>query len=452
LTDIDRSAADLRLKNANVLDYLPVEMDAAPRPRVELTDLRIVGDRIVERGADLADREGETTIDVNGRTVMPGHVNGHHHLYSTLAPGMPAPTETPRNFQEVLTHIWWKLDRALDADAVYLSAVSGAWDAMRCGTTLIIDHHSSVTAVGESLDHIERGIADVGLRGCLCYEVTDRGGPGSRDTMLDETRRYLDKIATTRTGDAVPAFRALAGAHASFTLEDRTLERLAEICDTFDVGIHIHLAEGTTDREICHERGWPDPLERLDSYGLIRKGTILAHGVDLTPIDLQVIEDKGAWLVHNGRSNMNNGVGRAPVDRFPSRVCYGTDGLYGNMWGEMRTTFYRGNETGRGPLGFTGAERFWVGGYQLARELFGEPFGSLDAGAPADFLICDAHQKTPLTADNWLGMMLFGFHPWDIAEVYVGGMCKYRRGDPAPYDGQASRDAAQRIWDGMKAL
>jgi len=452
LSDIDRSAAALLLKNANVLDYLPVEMGAAPRPRVELTDLRIVGDRIVERGVDLAAQEGETTIDVNGRTVMPGHINGHHHLYSTLAPGMPAPAETPRNFQEVLTNIWWKLDRAIDADAVYLSAVSGAWDAMRCGTTLIVDHHSSVAAVGESLDHIERGIADVGLRGALCYEVTDRGGPGSRDTMLAETRRYLEKIAATQTGNAVPTFRALAGAHASFTLEDRTLELLAEICDTFDVGIHIHLAEGTTDREICHDRGWPDPLERLDNYGLIRKGAVLAHGVDLTPIDLQVIEDKGAWLVHNGRSNMNNGVGRAPVDRFPSRVCYGTDGLDGNMWGEMRTTFYRGNETGRGPLGFTGAERFWVGGYQLARELFGEPFGSLDTGAPADFLICDAHQKTPLTADNWLGMMLFGFHPWDIAEVYVGGACKYRRGDPAPYDGQASRDAAQRIWDGMKAL
>ncbi len=449
--DKNRSRTALLLKGAKVLDYLPVALDADPAPRVELTDLRIAGERIVERGEGLEPRANEEVVELNGLTVMPGHVNAHHHLYSSLAPGMPAPEETPRSFQEVLTDIWWKLDRALDADSIYMSAVSGAWDSMRCGTTLIFDHHSSVTAVGESLDHLERGIADVGLRGCLCYEVTDRGGPGSRDTMLAESRRYLEKIADGDGGE-VPGFRSLAGAHASFTLEDRTLTRLAELCDDFGVGVHIHLAEGTTDREICNDRGWPDPLERLDTFGLIRPGTVLAHGVDLTPLDLQVIEDKGAWLVHNGRSNMNNGVGRAPVDRFPSRVCYGTDGLDGNMWGEMRTTFYRGNETGRGPLGFAGAERFWIGGYQLAREIFGEPFGSLDAGAPADFLICDAHQKTPLETDNWLGMMLFGFHPWDIAEVYVGGKRRYRRGDPAPYDGQACRDAARRIWDGMKRM
>ncbi|MBC8424315.1 amidohydrolase family protein [bacterium] len=443
-----RPRSALLLKDAKVLDYLPIDMDAEPAPRVETVDLRIEDGRIVERGTGLEPRTDEQVVAVDGRTVMPGHVNAHHHLYSTLAPGMPAPAETPRNFQEVLTEIWWKLDRALDADAIYMSAVAGAWDAMRCGTTLIVDHHSSVTSVGDSLDHIERGIADVGLRGCLCYEVTDRGGPGSRDTMLAESRRYLEKVA----GGALPAFRGLVGAHASFTLEDRTLELLAELCDAFDVGVHIHLAEGTTDREICNDRGWPDPLERLDSFGLIRPGAVLAHGVDLTPLDLQVIEEKGAWLVHNGRSNMNNGVGRAPVDRFPSRVCLGTDGLDGNMWGEIRTTFYRGNETGRGPLGFSGAERFWFGGYRLAREIFGEPFGSLDAGAPADFLICEAHQRTPLETDNWLGMMLFGFHPWDIAEVYVSGERRYRRGDPAPYDGQACRDAARRIWDRMKRL
>ncbi|MBU1676140.1 amidohydrolase family protein, partial [bacterium] len=208
----DRSRTALLLKGAKVLDYLPVALSAAPNPRVELADLRIEGERIVERGEGLESRAGEQVVELNGRTVMPGHVNAHHHLYSSLAPGMPAPAETPRSFQEVLTEIWWKLDRALDADSVYMSAVSGAWDAMRCGTTLIFDHHSSVTAVGKSLDHVERGIADVGLRGCLCYEVTDRGGPGSRDTMLSESRRYLEKIAGNDCD--VPGFRGLVGAHA----------------------------------------------------------------------------------------------------------------------------------------------------------------------------------------------------------------------------------------------
>jgi len=438
----------LLLRNARVLDYFPVALDAAPSPRVETVDLRIRGERIVERGADLAPAPEEEVRDLAGCTVMPGHVNAHHHLYSTLAPGMPPPRHQPQNFQEILTEIWWKLDRAIDTDAVRLSALAGAWDAVRCGTTLLIDHHSSLTCVGGSLDLVEEGMATIGLRGCLCYEVTDRGGPGTRDTALAENERYLQKCRDRR--DDVPRFRGLVGAHASFTLEDHTLTELADLCERFDCGVHIHLAEGDTDRQICQERGWPDPLERLDGFGLVRPLSLLAHGVDLTPLDLQTIEQRGAWLVHNGRSNMNNGVGRAPVDRFPERSCLGTDGLDSNMWGELRTTFYRGNEPGRGPVGMAGAERLWLGGYRLARELFGEPFGSLDAGAPADLIVCSAEQKTPLHADNWLGLTLFGFHPWDIAEVLVGGRTVWRVGMTAPFDAAACREAARRIWDSLQ--
>ncbi|MBK9304516.1 MAG: amidohydrolase family protein [bacterium] len=204
-----KSAPGVLLTNANVLDYLPPQMNAAPDPRVETADLRIEGGRIVERGRGLAPREGEEVRDLDGRTVMPGLINAHHHLYSTLAPGMPPPANTPRSFQDVLTEIWWKLDRALDPEAIHMSAASGAWDALRCGATLIFDHHSSLTSVGGSLDLVERGLRDAGVRGCLCYEVTDRGGPGSRDTCLEETRRYLQKT-TAPAGDQgrVPGSRA----------------------------------------------------------------------------------------------------------------------------------------------------------------------------------------------------------------------------------------------------
>jgi cytosine/adenosine deaminase-related metal-dependent hydrolase len=201
---------------------------------------------------------------------------------------------------------------------------------------------------------------------------------------------------------------------------------------------------------VSQERGWKDPLERLKEFGLVRPGSIFAHGVDLTPLDMQILEEGECWLVHNGRSNMNNGVGRAPVDRFPDRCALGTDGLDDNMWGELRTTYFRGNESGRGPLGFSGVERFWFGSYRLAREMFGEPFGSLDAGAPADFIVLNTFQKTPLTTDTWLSHLLFNFHPWDIDSVYVGGRRVYRSGDAPPVDPHLCRVAARRIWQAMR--
>ena len=164
---------------------------------------------------------------------------------------------------------------------------------------------------------------------------------------------------------------------------------------------------------------------------------------------MQTLEHNQVWLVHCGRSNMNNGVGRAPVDRFPQNCALGTDGLDDNLWGELRTTFFRGNEGGRGPMGYKDAARFWLGNYRLARQFFATPFGSLDAGAPADFIILDDFQKTPLTTDTWLSHLLFNFHPWDIEAVFVGGRQVYRTGDAPPVDAHRLQRTATRMWRSM---
>lgn len=439
----------LLLKNATVLDYFPSELDAGPDPKVEVCDLRVEGERIVDRGTGLQAQPGDEEIDLAGGTLLPGNVNAHGHLYASLAAGMPQPKEPLQTFSDILTEVWWPLDRSLDSDAVYLSALAGAWDALRCGTTLIFDHHASLAYVGGSLDLVEKGIAEVGLRGCLCYETTDRGGKGQRDVALRENERYLLKLADSPQS-GVPRFRGMVGAHASFTLEERTLDLLAEICSRTDSALHIHLAEGTTDREVSQDRGWKDPLDRLLDFGLVRPGSIFAHGVDLSPIDLQTLEDKGAWLIHCGRSNMNNGVGRAPVDRFPDKCAIGTDGLDDNMWGELRTTFFRGNEGGRGPLSHEAAEHFWLGNFRLARECFGEAFGSLRPGAPADFLVLNRFQKTPLTQQNWMGHLLFDFHPWDIHQVFVGGRRRYKCNDKPPVEAELLQQTAARIWAAME--
>src|SRR5207248_1813393 len=132
-------------------------------------------------------------IDCGGAVVLPGMVNGHTHLYSALAVGMPPPQQSPKNFLEILQLVWWRLDRALDAESIEASAQIGALSALHCGTTTLIDHHASPNCIGDSLDLIERGLASVGLCGVLCYEVTDRNGKFGREAGLEENRRYIAK-------------------------------------------------------------------------------------------------------------------------------------------------------------------------------------------------------------------------------------------------------------------
>jgi cytosine/adenosine deaminase-related metal-dependent hydrolase len=438
----------LLLKGGRILDYFPADLEAGPAPLVEDVDLRIADCRIVERGPDLEPHPNEEVLELEGATVLPGNINGHMHLYTALTAGAPSPPRPLSSFKEVLSEVYWALDRALDKDAVYLSAVAGAWDSVRSGTTLIFDMHSSMSAVRGSLDLVEQGVNEVGLRASLCYEVTDRAGKGLRDTALEETERYLEKLKGS-TEACVAQFGGMVGANASFTLEPRTLELLAELAVRYDAPVHMHLAEGRTDREISKQRGWPDPVERLDGAGLMRPGSVFVHGVDLTPLELRVFDDRRAWLVHCGRSNMNNGVGRADLKRWPSHSALGTNGLDQNMWGELRTTFFRGNENKEPDLDHAGAARLFLGCYRLARASFREPFGSLRPGAPADFIVLDNFQKTPLTTDTWLNHLLFDFHPWDIGAVYVGGRLVYRNGDGPPVAPRDLQAAASRVWKTM---
>jgi cytosine/adenosine deaminase-related metal-dependent hydrolase len=238
-----------------------------------------------------------------------GLVDAHHHLYSALARGMPAPPRTPRSFTEILQLVWWRLDRALDLELVRASARLGALEALEAGTTAIIDHHSSPNAIEGSLDVIADACAEVGVRVVCCYEVTDRNGLDGAKDGLAENERFA------RTGR--PSY---VGAHACFTLSDETLDAVCGLADDLGSGVHIHVAEATDDEGAG---------ARLD--GRARDSWLLAHAVHLDRV-------LPGTVLHNPRSNLNNGVGYGRPARFPN-VALGTDGIGADMQEEARLAF-----------------------------------------------------------------------------------------------------------------
>jgi cytosine/adenosine deaminase-related metal-dependent hydrolase len=247
--------------------------------------------------------------------VTPGLVCAHHHLYSTLARGMPAPPRTPRDFTEILEQIWWRLDVALDEEMIRWSAMLGALEAVESGTTALIDHHESPSAIEGSLDVIAAACAEVGVRAVLCYGVTDRHGPDGARRGLEENDRFLSAGG-----------RGMVGVHAAFTCRDETLAEAADMAARHGTGVHIHVAEGPVDA------GAAERLGRL-----VDDAWLVVHGVHLTaPL--------GATLAHNPRSNMNNGVGYARPAAWPGRVVLGTDGIGADMLDEFRVAYVRARE------------------------------------------------------------------------------------------------------------
>ncbi|HOD44979.1 MAG TPA: amidohydrolase family protein [Anaerolineaceae bacterium] len=139
----------------------------------------IQGDQIIEVGnqADLLNRyPNEERVDAAGQLVMPGIICAHTHFYGAFGRGMAISGPAPKSFPEVLEKLWWKLDRALTFEDVEYSTLVCLIDAIKHGTTTLVDHHASPNAISGSLDVISDAIDRSGLRGCLCYEVTDRDG------------------------------------------------------------------------------------------------------------------------------------------------------------------------------------------------------------------------------------------------------------------------------------
>jgi cytosine/adenosine deaminase-related metal-dependent hydrolase len=132
----------------------------------------------------------------------PGLVCAHHHLYSSLARGMPPPPKDPANFLEILENVWWRLDTALDLDMIEWSAKLGALEALEAGTTAIIDHHESPHAIEGSLSVIADAANEVGVRINTTYGITDRHGVDGATRGLGENDRYLTELADDNGGRA----------------------------------------------------------------------------------------------------------------------------------------------------------------------------------------------------------------------------------------------------------
>ena len=245
-------------------------------------------------------------------TTTPGLVCGHHHLYSALARGMPAPPQTPTSFQEILEQIWWRMDAALDLEMLRWSAMLGALEALESGTTAIVDHHESPNAIEGSLDVIADACAEVGVRVLCAYGITDRHGPEGARRGLDENERFI------KAGG-----NGIVGVHAAFTCTDESLQSAAGLAADLDVGVHIHVTEGVGDK---------DAPQRL--AGLTGDNWLLSHCVHLpTHHELE------GTILHNPMSNLNNAVGYADPARFENPVALGTDGIGADMIEAFRLAY-----------------------------------------------------------------------------------------------------------------
>lgn len=410
-------------------------------PAVSRADIAICDGRIDEVRAHIDSDGFDEVTDLRGKWVMPGLVCAHTHLYSALACGMPGPTAPITSFANMLEQVWWRLDKALTDRSVEVSALVGGVGALRAGVTTLVDHHASPNAIEGSLQRIDGALGTVGVRRVLCYEVSDRDGPERAQAGIDEHRQLLDRGANEHSA-------VLVGAHANFTLSDETLRACAELARAADVGVHIHVAEAVDDAAVVGE----SLVGRMQRLGALLPGSILAHCVHLDDDELRQVEDAGAWVTHQPRSNLNNAVGYAPVASMGPRTMLGTDGIGADMFAELQTAWFKAQDRGVG----WSPDR-WLqtltSSYAFCGQQLDVTLGKIEPGAAADLCVLSPCPGPPLKAENLAAAMLFRLSSNQVRHVMVGGEWKLWAGEPlglsaADLDEEAQA-AAQEIWSRM---
>lgn len=395
----------------------------------------------------------EEVLDAQGQLALPAALCGHTHFYGAFARGWAYPGPPAARFGEILDRLWWRLDKLLTLEDVRFSALVCLIDAIRHGTTTLIDHHASPNAIEGSLDVIAEAVLTSGLRAALAYEVTDRDGPARAHAGIAENVRFLRRIQR----EPHPQLGASMGLHASLTLSDETLAEAVTAVEGLNCGFHIHGAEGLEDVEDSLAKSGKRVIHRLHDAGILGPQTIVAHAVHIDEHEMEVLADTGTWVTHQPRSNMNNAVGFAQVETMLQhgvKVALGNDGFSNNMFAEMKMA-YLGHKLAQGnPQAMPADQVFalaYIANAALARVFWPrQELGVLEPGAVADLILLDYKPITPLTAGNLPWHMIFGYEASTITTTISAGQVLMRDRRLLTLDEEAitahARERAADLW------
>lgn len=395
--------------------------------------------------------------NANGMVLMPGQICAHTHFYGAFARGMYIPGEPAKDFPEILKKLWWPLDRSLHMPGIQSSAEVCLVDAIRNGTTTLIDHHASQNVIDGSLDAIAEAVEKSGLRAVLCYEVTDRDGLEKARAGIRENVRFIDRVTRHRVSEPHGALgnriAATFGLHASLTLCDATLEDCAGKSDRY----HIHVAEHPADAFDSLNKSNRRPVERLHDFDITGPESIFAHCIHIDAWEMEILRDTRTFVSHQPRSNMNNAVGAAAVPtmlRGGVRVGLGNDGFSNDMFTEMKVADLLHKVSNGDPRTLGAAQVMTMAvenNRTLASAFFDKPVGILAPGAYADMILLDYYPTTPLKIENVPWHILFGMVGGQVHSTICHGKTVMKNREIKTLDEAAvaarSRAEAQKTWD-----
>lgn len=365
----------------------------------------------------------EEQLDAKGNYIMPGMICTHFHAYSAFSRGMNLSGGPSKNFLQILQNLWWRLDKKLSLEDIYYSGLVSAVEAVKHGTTSIVDHHCSPYACTGSLNELSRAFESVGVRGNYCYEVSERDGIEIAEEGIYENYNFIKNCNKKNNSLITGSF----GMHAAFTISDETFKKAVGMQKELGCGFHIHVSEGIADENINQYKYKKSVVKRLMDLGVLGNKTIAVHGVNIDKDDIYILKNTDTMVVHNPESNMNNAVGLPDVTYMMDKgiiVGLGTDGFTTDMFREIQTDYVAHKMAKKDPTVMgtddTVNMAFYNNG-EIIKRLFGKTAGTIEKGCFGDIIIVDYKNPTPVKEDNISGHIVYGMGASNVVSTIING-------------------------------
>ncbi|MDP4108382.1 MAG: putative aminohydrolase SsnA, partial [Bacillota bacterium] len=360
-------------------------------------------------------------INAGGGVIMPAFINAHEHIYSAMARGLSIRGYNPKGFLDILDGMWWNIDRHLTLEQTRQSARATYIDSIKNGVTTVFDHHASYGEITGSLSAIENAASEMGVRTCLCYEVSDRDGKDKAKAAVEENSNFIKHALKNGNG----MIAGMMGLHASFTLSDETLE-LCAAQKPEGVGYHIHVAEGIEDLHHCLKHYGKRIIDRLMDLGVLGPKTITAHCIYVNRHEMELLKETDTMVVHNPESNMGNACGCPPTMEIVHHgvlTGLGTDGYTHDMTESYKVAniLHKHHLCDANAAWAEVPQMLFEGNAKIAGRYFEKPLGILKEGAAADVIVSDYIPLTPMDGGNCNGHVLFGMTGRNVVTTVCNG-------------------------------
>lgn len=390
-------------------------------PVIEKGAVAILGNSIVEVGlASEIEKQWQAKERLEGGIVIPGLVNTHGHaamtLYRGLGDNLPV--------QEWLSRFIWPAEKQFSTEInITLGTELALCEMIASGTTTFADMYFFQSQVAEASQK-------AGVRALLAQGVVDFPMPGCSGAQeaIALTKKLVD------TWDSSELINFSIGLHSIYALSPELLSEGTEMAGKLGIPIQVHVSESRKEVEECLSRYKMTPAALLKKTGVLREGTICAHGVHLTDEDMCLIADVGSGVSLNLDSNLKLGSGIPRIVQMLNSgmlLGLGTDGAASNntldLWNAIRLAALLPKGIAQDPTAISAKQVISLatrGGAELLG--LGDKVGTLEVGKRADICVIDLNSVSLTPCYSPWAHLAYAARGSDVIHTVINGQVVYR--------------------------